>query len=809
MTPSPRYICIHGHFYQPPRENAWLEAIEMQESAYPDHDWNERISRECYATNGKARVLDDQDRLVRVISNYARMSFDFGPTLLAWLAEKAPSVHEAVVAADRASAERFGGHGSAIAQAYNHMIVPLCNERDRRTQVRWGIADFRSRFDRDPEGMWLPETAANTDSLESLAEHGIRFTILAPRQAARVRPIGSDEWTELKGDVDPSQAYLCRLPSGRTISLFFYDGPISQGVAFEGLLNSGDLFAERLISAFDDARDHAQLAHIATDGESYGHHHRHGEMALAAALERIEAMREVGLVNYGQFLDLHPPNMEIQIHENSSWSCVHGVERWRSDCGCNSGRQGFHQRWRAPLRAALDWLRDAVAPAYQTAAGALLNEPWAARDDYIDILLDRSPATIDAFLRKHARMEITGEHLTKVFELLELQRHAMLMYTSCGWFFDDISGIETVQVIQYAGRVVQLARAALGLELEAEFLDRLARAKGSDPERPDGRVVYEQCVKPAVVDLLRVGAHYAISTAFEDTPSRGEIYAFNVDRREDRRRTSGRARLVIGSAEFESRITTERRSLSYGVLHLGDHTVSCGVREFRDTDQFSRLATAAELAFDIADFAGVIRLFDQEFGDTSYGIASLFRDEQHAVVRKILDSTLAQIDASYRQIYEQHAPMARFLGALSLPVPRRIQMVGSHVLTQSIRQLLQRSPILFTRIRELLDEAHRQGIHLDDTTLSAAARDTTSRATEALPRQADEPEALRELLDLARLVIQPPFHLDPWCVQEVVIDHLRAHRVAREAASRAGDLEANHWLEAYRGLLDTLRILDA
>ena len=413
------YLCIHGHFYQPPRENPWLEAIERQDSAYPYHDWNERITAECYAPNAVSRILDEKARIRELSNNYERISFNFGPTLLHWMQHHAPETYQAVLDADRRSVERFGGHGSAIAQVYNHMILPLANERDRRTQVIWGVRDFERRFGRKPEGMWLAETAADTASLEALAEQGIRYTILAPNQAARVRPLpagvaaegagngaaepaagpgdadaapagadaapagaagedgaggatshgdrhggGEEGWVDVSGSrVDPTRPYLCRLPSGREIVLFFYDGPISRAVAFEGLLRSGDRFAGRLADMFDDRRDWPQLGHIATDGETYGHHHRYGDMALARALRVIEKRLDIRLTNYGEYLALHPLVWEAQIIEATSWSCAHGVDRWRADCGCSTGgKPEWTQRWRAPLRAALDWLRDELAP---------------------------------------------------------------------------------------------------------------------------------------------------------------------------------------------------------------------------------------------------------------------------------------------------------------------------------------------------------------------------------------------------------------------------------------------------------------
>jgi len=527
-----RYVCVHGHFYQPPRENPSLEAIELQDSAYPYHDWNERITSECYAPNGLSRILDGEQRIVQLVNNYSQISFNFGPTLLSWIESKAPKVYEALRQADKSSQERFSGHGSAIAQAYNHVILPLANCRDRVTQVKWGLRDFEHRFGRSPEGMWLPETAVDTHTLEALAANGIKYTILAPRQAKRIRKRGSRSWQDVTGDrVDPSRAYLVRLPSRKTINVFFYDGPISQGVAFERLLDNGQRFADRLMSGFSDARQWPQLVHIATDGESYGHHHRFGEMALTYALHHIETNKLAELTNYGQFLEKHPPDHFAEIVENSSWSCVHGIERWRSNCGCNSGgHAGWTQEWRGPLRAALDWLRDCLAPLYEQKAAGLLKEPWKARDEYVRVILDRSKENVDRFLGEHGTRPLEPAEQIAALKLLEMQRHAMLMYTSCGWFFDDLSGLETVQVIHYAGRAVRLAQDFAQEDIESQFVECLAAAKSNLPEQGDGKQIYEKWVKPAIVTADMVAAHYAISSLFESYGERTKIYCYDVER---------------------------------------------------------------------------------------------------------------------------------------------------------------------------------------------------------------------------------------------------------------------------------------
>ncbi|MBI3300756.1 MAG: DUF3488 domain-containing protein, partial [Deltaproteobacteria bacterium] len=432
-----RYVCVHGHFYQPPRENPWLDAVEVQDSAVPYHDWNARITAECYWPNAAARLLGHGSRITAIVNNYASLSFNFGPTLCAWFARQAPELLNQIVAADRLSRERHAGHGNALAQAYGHAILPLCSPRDKTTQVNWGIREFVYRFGRRPEGMWLPETAVDIPTLEVLTAHDIKFTILAPHQAKRVRPVEQTTWRGVTADsLDTTRPYLCRLPSGKQIVLFFYHEGLSRGVAFEGLLNSGDRFVEQIAAAFGPDRQEPQLVHLATDGESYGHHHRFGEMALAFALYEIERRALARLTNYGEYLALQPPRWEVEVAENTSWSCVHGVERWRSDCGCKMGSHaGWTQQWRAPLRAALDWLGDEIDRLFESRGRTLLSDPWAAREDYIDVLLDRTPERVDEFCARHACKILSPSDEVQTLKLLEMQRRRDALILVCLGYF--------------------------------------------------------------------------------------------------------------------------------------------------------------------------------------------------------------------------------------------------------------------------------------------------------------------------------------------------------------------------------------
>lgn len=495
-----KFICVHGHFYQPPRENPWSGVIEQQETAAPYHDWNERIASECYAPNAHTQILNNQNQAIRTVNNYAQISFNVGPTLFSWMERSAPDVYQSILEADRKSMERFSGHGTAIAQAYNHMIMPLANDRDKQTQVIWGVRDFEHRFKRKPEGMWLPETAVNIKTLEVLAAHGILFTILAPVQAQKVRRIGGHPWTDVsEGTVDTQLPYICRLPSGKTIVLFFYNGHISNDLAFGDLVKNGVNFADRLVDEFPEHQQKPRLVHVANDGETYGHHHAYGNMALAYMLHYIETNQLAGTTIYGEFLANNPPDHEVQIIEDTSWSCFHGVERWRAHCGCRLNPVGdWNQKWRKHLREALDWLRDRLVPLYEQTMSVYFDDPWQIRDRYIDVVLDRSEANQKRVLWESSKRDLPARDRQRVVTFLEMQRCAMLMYTSCGWFFDDISGLESIQILRYAGRAIQLAKESGGDDLEAEFLNRLASAKSNVPEMKNGKTIYNLYVKPAM-----------------------------------------------------------------------------------------------------------------------------------------------------------------------------------------------------------------------------------------------------------------------------------------------------------------------
>ena len=797
-----RYICIHGHIYQPPRENAWLEYVESQDSAYPYHDWNERITAECYAPNGTSRILDGYQKIVKITNNYAHISFNFGPTLLAWLAEKEPETYQTILDADQESRQRFHGHGNAIAQGYNHAILPLCNSRDKYTQIIWGIRDFEFRFGRKPEAMWLPETAVDLETLDTLARFGLRFTILSPYQAKRTRKIRGRAWKDASGGkIDPSMPYEVRLPSGRRIAVFFYDGPISQAIAFERLLEKGENLAGRLTSAFSDARTWPQIVHIATDGETYGHHHKKGEMALAYAIHQIETQHPGMITNYGEYLERHPPTHEAEIWERSAWSCAHGVERWNSNCGCNSGgRPNWNQEWRTPLRQTFDWLRDTIASPFERKARELFRDPWSARNEYIRVILNRAPDNVDRFFAEQTTHELTEAEKITALELMEMQRHAMLMYTSCGWFFDELSGIETTQVIQYAARTLQLYERIFGDSLEEMFLDRIAAAKSNIPEHQDGRVIYEKFVNPAMVDRQKVAAHYGLMSLFEPYPDEARVYCYKALHQESERLDAGRSKLAIGRVRITSEITQESELFSFGALHIGDHLMNCGVRK-DGHDDYNALKQELIDPFNRADFHEVIRILDRHFGESNYSLRSIFHDDQRKILGIILRAAVSDAEAVYRQIYETHAPMMRFLSDLRTPLPRAFSIAAEFALNSHLRSAFEDVENLdFVRINTLIEEARAQAVRLDEATLAFALRRTIRRLSEQFLEDPDNLELMKKLEAAAGIARALPFEVNVWRAQNNYYHVLQKNYPDRAAKASQGDPADREWIEHFVAL---------
>jgi alpha-amylase/alpha-mannosidase (GH57 family) len=705
QTATGVYVTVHGHFYQPPRENPYLDAIERQPSAAPFHDWNERIHHECYRPNAFARVLNERGEIVRIVNNYEYLSFNIGPTLMNWLERHDVEVYQRILDADRKSCDRLNGHGNAIAQVYNHIIMPLANDRDKLTQIRWGKADFRSRFGRDPEGMWLAETAVDRATLEALVAEGIRFIILAPSQAARCRPMptadnGNPQWIEVGGgQIDPTRPYRCFLTEGKTaadphIDIFFYDGPISRDMGFSDVLYSSDFLAGRIGQAVRGDHRPTQLISVATDGETFGHHKGGTEKTLAYAFLHEFAQRGWTVTNFAHYLSLSAPVWQVELKPVTAWSCSHGVDRWQDDCGCGGGG-GWHQKWRRPLRDSLDWLRDHLIKVYEEAGSKLFKDPWLARDEYIQVVRDRSAANVEQFLARHRKQKLSTLEQVDALRLLEMQRHSLLMYTSCGWFFEELSRPEGVQILRYAARALELAGDVTGIQLEKGFIKRLGMAPSNVEFFKNGTGVYRQLVLTAQISLEQVAAHYAISSLFTHYAAEQHSYCYTVNQVDYQLQRMGALQLAVGHLQITSAITWETSHLVFAVLHLGGWDFHCCIQKFSGRRDYSRLKESLFTALQQASAAHTIQAMHQVFGDQSYSLQNLFAEERHRIMQLLTQETLQRLDQLYSQVYRDNYGVLMAFHRDELTVPQELQVAAevalSHRAMSSIRSLEQES----------------------------------------------------------------------------------------------------------------------
>ncbi|MBI4385951.1 MAG: DUF3536 domain-containing protein [Elusimicrobia bacterium] len=802
---SARFVCIHGHFYQPPRENPWTGTVEKEESASPFHDWNERILNECYGPNAASPILDDQDRIRALADNYEEISFNFGPTLLSWIEERHPSLHLHIVQADARSARRRHGHGNAIAQVYNHMILPLASRRDKLTQVRWGACDFRRRFHRDPEGMWLAETAVDEETLEVLIAEGIRFTVLSPAQAAAVRSMrasGKEDWSPVsEATLDASRPYrwFSREAPGRFLDIFFFQGELSRAVSFERLLSSGDEFARRVESALRPGIG-PQLVPIATDGEVYGHHHPFGNMSLSYALQRLR-QNGIRTTNFGEFLEKFPPGDEVEIRPGTSWSCAHGIERWRADCGCSTGAHpDWNQKWRAPLREALEWLAGELDRFFADSMGSLVRDPWRTRDAYAEYFTDPSPQQADRFLDQAAIRHPTPEEGRQILRLCDMQRQRLFMFTSCGWFFDDISGIEPAQNLKYAARALDLAREGghPGVAaLEEEFLKRLAGCASNRPDSGNGADVYRRRAAPLRVDASRAVAHFAeelhIYGNSLPTPAwRGR--ATLLERNAGSRPDEPDRILSVAHCEIRRSLLAQRQEGTAIVFQHGRLGFECWVA------LGSTLAGSRETAQKLS--AAFTRLSEQEFHELlqrtmpggSHTLDALFPDARRSALEFLLPHGTREKQRWLRDWR---------------PQIRRFQDAGDEGLGWII---------------DCLQQAARAGIVID-----ALSEAETLRAWIVLAFRGAATRLSLESLETARRLLESArganLHLNPWEILQLyallrgrLSEHSEADAARRPFSTRAapGDMaepgaapELRKNLEALDRLLNFAPLSDA
>ncbi len=720
-----KFLTIHGHFYQPPRENPWLEAIELQDSALPFHDWNERICKECYNPNSVSRIVDNKNQILDIVNNYQYMSFNFGPTLLSWMEEFAPLTYERIIKADIDSISEHSGHGNALAQVYNHMIMPLANAHDKETQVKWGIRDFEYRFGRKPEGIWLAETAVDDATLKVLVDNGIKFTILSPYQALKIRKTGDKEWQDVSwGNIDPARSYKYTLKgdSKKSIALFFYDGAISKSVAFDELLKDGNRFIKRLKEGVSETRNYPQLVNIATDGESYGHHTKFGDMALSYVL-KIKAEDEgFKITNYAEYLDKYESDYEVDIKQASSWSCFHGVGRWKEDCGCSTGgHPGWNQKWREPLRNALDYLRDELAKVFEAEGPKYFNDnPWTIRNKYIDVILDRNYVTIRKFQKENFKPDLTEEQKVKGMELLEIQRQAMLMYTSCGWFFSEISGIETVQIMKYAARAMQLAARFTNEDFETHFKDILSQAKSNIAEFGTGKDIYERFVKPSVVTAKQIACLWAISSLYQDFEDEEDVYCYTVKRHSYQKVQKGSSNFLVGHIEISSKVTLQKADLMFALMQYAGGDFHCAIKEFSNDAEFNELQATLIKTFALNPITEIIRTLDEKFGKEYFTLKDIFIEERKKILQILLKDQLEKFGNTYKEMYDQGKGSIYHMQNLGLEIPKEFKISAEYALSHRYNDLLAGSdgfveaPIV-QQIKDINFEAKRMNIAIDKT----------------------------------------------------------------------------------------------
>ena len=722
MSDKKNFLTIHGHFYQPPRENPWLESIEKQDSAAPFHDWNERICSECYNPNSVSKIVDSRNKILDVVNNYEYMSFNFGPTLLSWMEEHAPHAYDRVIKADIESVIEHNGHGNALAQVYNHIIMPLANRQDKEAQVKWGIKDFFYRFGRQPEGMWLAETAVDDETLEVLVENGIKFTVLSPYQALRFKKIESDNWQDVSwGNIDPARPYryFLKKGKGKYIDLFFYDGAISKSVAFDELLKDGNKFIRRLKEGVSPNREYPQLINIATDGESYGHHTKFGDMALAYVVKVRAKDEGFEIVNYAEFLDRFGVKYEVDIKQASSWSCFHGVGRWSDDCGCSTGgHPGWNQKWRKPLREALNFLRDKLAEIYVKEGKKYFKDVWTARNNYIDVILDRAILNVKKYQNANCIDGLSGEDKISAMKLLEIQRQALLMFTSCGWFFSEISGIETTQIMKYAARAMQLAKSFTDEDLEEEFLSILEKAESNIKEYGNGRQIYDKFVRPSIVSIKQLAALWAIMSLFKDFDEEENLYCYIARKLAYKKVSKGSTNFVIAHVEIKSNITLETFDTMVALIQYQGGDFHCAIKDFTNEKDF--YCTQEDLIKTFMDLplTEIIRKIDKYFGEKYFTLKDIFIEERRNLLAMLLKDQMGKFAETYQKMYYDGKSSISQMQSLGLAIPPEFKISAQYALTKKFNTLFSDSKGYFDdeSIQEAIDidsEAKQLGLEID------------------------------------------------------------------------------------------------
>ncbi|MFP4520814.1 MAG: DUF3536 domain-containing protein [Fibrobacterota bacterium] len=728
---SEKFAVVHGHFYQPPRENPWIDEIERQESAAPYHDWNQRIDRECYRSNGASRVLAPDGRIIDIINNYRYLSFNFGPTLMSWMEVHSPETYEKIIEADRISCEENNGHGNAIAQVYNHVIMPLQDRRDKITEIKWGIADFKYRFGRIPEAMWLAETAVDMETIECMIESGLKFLIVAPGQIAGIRKIGEEKWNTSPVEDD----LFCRpfrifqkdkdgnTETEKFIDAFVFNAGLSGAVGFEHLLRDAGGFTSRMLSEFRKKKGGPFFTSIATDGETFGHHEAFGNMCLASFFRDHASAAGIKIVNYASFLEMSPPEFEADLKNafsgGTAWSCAHGTGRWKEDCGCSTGaREGWNQKWRSPLRNAFDFLKEKIDEIYEKDAPDLFGKSdiWDVRDQYVEVILDRSEKNVEEFFRRFAGPEQTEERKAKALSLLEMQRNRLLMYTSCAWFFADISGIETVQNMKYAARALQYAAVFNNnaKEIENGFLLHLSEAK-SNIAGDDGKKIYERWVKPNSFSSEKAALIYVVSLLYSGEKKEDIFLRYHIKLSGKKEVRKELCRAVSGDLKIKSELDHFTTEFFFLCLEIKDRGLRfyCMPKSQKPDFNLDKIisGTADKIESRSADI----------FKQPPFTLRDIFDDKKYEIASMMLKRNMSEIRGSFDEVFEKSRELLDVYTSFGIEIPSEIKVPCESAVSEGLIRCVKamKSGISETDIKifeRLLGIAEHYGLNISTRT---------------------------------------------------------------------------------------------
>ena len=793
------FVVFFGHFYQPPRFNPWIEFVDFDPSAKPFHDWNERVAFECYSRLSNAPLYDEDGWVVDVVNVYSRISFSFGPILLEWLKARLPRVYNAIVEADKESLSREG-FGNAIAQPYAHIVMPLADRRYKELAVNWGVRFFEKTFDRYPEGFWLPEAAVDSDTLELLVDYGVKYVVLGPHQIEAIR-VG-DRWVKVDR-VDPRVAYKLVLPSGRSIAAVVYDDVLSRGVSFGNLLEDGRMLASKIIESFNELLQGPQLVSIASDGEVYGHHRRRGVEELVRALEILDSTGYVRVTNYSKFLSLSPPRVKARVAERTSWSCPHGVERWRANCGCGSNiRPGWTQEWRAPLRKAIDTLSLGVLRALELMGTELYKNPWAAALDYIDVLYERSLEKTASFIEKHLLKPGDPNAVVAALKLLEALRNALLAQSSDAWFHEDLDRPEPIQALRHTARALELLEDVGFKGYVEEVVGALREARGNTGVRGDE--LLERALK-SKVDHAIVVAVYALRSLRGTVGDEGLMYSYKVSRSRRDRMELGPVVVDMGVVNILSTVTLEQSTMYYVLLHLGGWDLYVGVDYLEKPEDYIRANTVFRSNLGLTPASKLVDMLGELFKERVYTVAELPLDDQVDLALWVLEGFKSSLKDHLEKLSPTLLPLHHTFKALGVKPPEYLASALTALLSLKVEESLGKQDVL--GLRELIRMTESLG-----TPLGPWVRELVAlKLIELLDRLEVDPTNTRVLegaLDLA-LTLDGMGALGDRLVEEarirVALARKRYYADMRRAAE-TGDEVSWGWVKLFTSLAKLLRV---